>query len=101
MCLSPEFFDYREQAIREARDCGEIELDEFIRLHSLDTQTFHDQKYIRLNEYFSTAEILHLRLTPRGNYYLRHDQAAQAIFVRSNRSSALLAKIESYRSECG
>jgi len=38
MCLSPEFFDYREQTIREARDCGEIELDEFIHLHGLDIQ---------------------------------------------------------------
>jgi len=94
MCLGPEFFDQREEAVRSREAAGEIEVEHFMRSRRLRFGLLTELGYFddRI-EAPSTADIFVYRILKTGKRFFREDRDLQLIFVRAEQASNLASRL--------
>lgn len=94
MCLGPEFFDEREEAIRIREGAGEIEVEHFMRSKRLRFGLLEELGYLQdSRETFSTADIFLYQIPKEAEVFLSEDSDLQLVYVRANQGSKLASRL--------
>jgi hypothetical protein len=94
MCLGPEFFDQREEAVRTREAAGEIEVEHFMRSKRLRLGLLTELGYLDDDrETISTADLFVYRVPKEAKVFFSEDGDLQLIFVRAGVALKLASRL--------
>jgi len=94
MCLGPEFFDHREEAVRSREAAGEIEVEHFMRSKRMRLGLLTELGYLDDDrETISTADLFVYRVPKEAKAFFSEDGNLQLIFVRAGLALKLASRL--------
>lgn len=91
MCLTAEFFEYRNKAAERWEAKGYWEAEEILENFNLTLEDLHKSGFLRLKAEVSTTDLTPYEPTSKGKKYIKYLKEAQLFLIKSEDMSHLQA----------